>query len=184
MSTYCLFVEDYSTYFLTILWPLCIPPVLPYYYPFLKTFLEATWCSNSGLRSLYPATMVGQRASFGPCSAFTVAQLTIWSGQKYYTISGVTHNYYRLVLISNPFIAKWRVRRESSLTNSRPRGYLLLLCLYYESRYKRNMMNMRLYQTENQLQTSIIRWGQVTSSVRESWSSQLNGWSSGSVHLW
>ena len=103
--------------------------LLPHHFPLLKTFLEATWCSNSGLRSLYPATMVGQRASFGPCSAFTVAQLTIWSGQKYYTITGVTHNYYRLVLISNPFIAKWIVRRESSLTNSRPRGFLLLLCL-------------------------------------------------------
>ena len=31
--------------------------------------------------------------------------------------------------------------------------------------------------------TSRMKWGQVTASVRESWSSQLNGWSSGSVHL-
>ena len=29
-----------------------------------------------------------------------------------------------------------------------------------------------------------MRWGQVTASVRESWSSQLNGWSSGWVHLY
>lgn len=35
---------------------------------------KETWCSNWGLCSLKPATMVGQRASFGPCSA-SIARL-------------------------------------------------------------------------------------------------------------
>ena len=117
MSTYLFICWGLFNYFQTMWWPLCIHPVLPRHFPLLKLFLEATWCSNSGLRSLYPATMVGQRASFGPCPAFTVAQLTIWSGPKYYMITGVTHNYYRLVLISNPFIAKWVVRRTRPRVN-------------------------------------------------------------------
>ena len=44
----------------------------------------------------------------------TVDNLKWPIGHEYYMITGVTHNYYRLVLISNHYIAKWVVRRKSS----------------------------------------------------------------------